>query len=115
MRGLFVAFLVGHAAVHAVMWTLPFTDATADMPFDPGHSWLLGDQRAVAVVAAGLVAVAYLATAVGWFGQTGWWPTTMLSASVMSLLLMGVFYAPWWLVGIAISGGLVVYALQAPS
>ena len=51
MRWLFFAFLLGHAAVHAVMWTLPFTDASEEMPFDPAHSWWLGDQR----VAAGLL------------------------------------------------------------
>lgn len=113
MRGLFLAFLLGHAAVHAVMWTLPFTDAVDDMPFDPAHSWLLGDQRMLAVVVAGLVAVAYVVVGLGWLGHAGWWPATMVGASALSLLLMGVFYAPWWLVGVAISGGLLVYALQA--
>lgn len=34
-------FVLGHAAVHAVMWALPFTDAIEDMPFDPAHSWWL--------------------------------------------------------------------------
>lgn len=114
MRALFFAFLAAHGAVHAVMWTLPFTDATADMPFDPAHSWLLGDQRTLAAVVAGLVTVAYLAAGAGWLAHADWWPATMVGASATSLLLMGVFFAPWWLVGIALSGGLAVYALQAP-
>jgi hypothetical protein len=43
VRWLFFAFLLGHAAVPAVMWTLPFTDATDDMPFNPAESWLFGE------------------------------------------------------------------------
>ena len=113
MRVLFFAFLLGHAAVHAVMWTLPFTGAVAEMPFDPARSWLLGDQRSLAAVLAGLVAVAYVAAGAGWLGHAAWWPATMIGASALSLLLMALFFAPWWLVGIVLSGGLMVYALQA--
>lgn len=115
MRWLFVLFLLGHAAVHAVMWTLPFTDATSEMPFNPAHSWLLGDQRITAVVLAGLVTAAYLTAAAGWLGHAAWWPATMIGASALSLLLMVLFFVPWWLIGIVLSGGLMIYALQATS
>lgn len=115
MRGLFFAFLLGHAAVHAVMWTLPFTDATNDMPFNPAESWLLGEQRNLAAVAAGLVTVAYLVAATGWLAHASWWQPAMVGASALSLLLMGLYFSPWWLVGIVLSGGLAVWALQAGS
>lgn len=113
MRALFFVFMLGHAAVHAVMWTLPFTDATSDMPFDPAHSWLLGEQRTAAVALAALVSVAYIVAGVGWLATASWWPATMLGASALSLLLMAAFFTPWWLIGIAISGALAVYGLQA--
>lgn len=115
MRWLFFAFLLGHAAVHVVMWTLPFTDAIKDMPFNPARSWLLGDQRVAAVVLAGVVAVGFAIAGVGWLLDAQWWPVSMASASALSLLLMALFFAPWWLVGIALSGGLALYAFRARS
>jgi hypothetical protein len=115
VRWLFFAFLLGHAAVPAVMWTLPFTDATDDMPFNPAESWLFGEQRNLAAVAAGLVTVAYLVAAVGWLAHASWWPPAMVAASTLSLLPMGLFFSPWWLVGIVLSGGLAVWAIQAGS
>ncbi|HSJ22244.1 MAG TPA: hypothetical protein VK964_16870 [Nocardioidaceae bacterium] len=115
MRWLFFAFLLGHAAVHVVMWTLPFTDAIKDMPFNPAHSWWFGDQRIAAVLLAGVVAVGYVIAGVGWLLDAQWWPVSMASTSALSLLLMMLFFAPWWLVGIALSGGLAIYALQALS
>ncbi len=113
MRWLFFAFVLGHAGVHAVMWTLPFTDAVDDMPFDPAHSWWLGDQRVAAVLLAGVIAAVYVVAGAAWLGDASWWPTAMIGASALSLLLMVLFFAPWWLVGIALSSGLAVYGLQA--
>lgn len=113
MRVLFITFLFGHAGVHAVMWTLPFTDATADMPFDPAHSWLLGDSRTVAVAVAGLATVAFAVAAVAYGLQVSWWPPVMLAAAAVSLLLMAVWFSPWWTVGIGLSAALAVYAWQA--
>lgn len=113
MRIVFFVFLLGHAAVHAVMWTLPFTPATQDMPFDPARSWVLGDQRVVAVVLAAVVTIAYVVAGAGWLTHAPWWPVTMVGASGLSLLLMVLYFTPWWLVGVALSGGLAVYGLAA--
>jgi len=105
-------FLLGHAAVHAVMWTLPFTDAKQDMPFDPGHSWLFGDNRLLAVVLAGIAAVTFAVTAIGYLSAAAWWPSAMLTAAAASLLLMVAYFTPWWLIGIALSSALAIYAWQ---
>ena len=113
MRTLFVMFLLGHAAVHGVMWTLPFTPAASDMPFNPAHSWVWGESRAVAVVLAGLATVAFGAAAFGFAIEAGWWPPVMVAAAVVSLALMLVYFSPYWLVGIVLSAVLAVYALQA--
>lgn len=113
MRLLLGAFLFGHGAVHAVMWTLPFTDAVADMPFDPGHSWLLGDQHGLGAAGAALATLLYVATGIGYLVEATWWPATMIAGSVVSLALMGLFMASWWLVGIVISVALIVVAARA--
>lgn len=113
MRALAILFLLGHAIVHGVMWTLPFTDAVEDMPFDPSHSWLVDDGRILAVVLAGTAAVGFVVTALGVGIDAAWWPTAMLAATVVSLVLMVVTFTPWWLVGIGIDLALVVVALQA--
>lgn len=113
MRTVLAALLAGHAAVHAVMWTLPFTDATREMPFDPGHSWMFGDSRVPAVVLAGVATLAFAVSAVGVLLQAAWWPVAMLVASVVSLVLMIGWFTPWWLVGIALSGGLALFAWQS--
>ncbi len=113
MRLLVAAFLLGHAAVHAVMWTLPFTSAASDMPFDPGHSWVWGESRLVALVLAGLATVAFAVTSVGHAVNAGWWPTVMVVAAVVSLVLMVLYLSLYWSVRIVLSAGLLVYALQA--
>lgn len=112
VRLVFAAFLFGHAAVHAVMWTLPFTDATTDMPFDPSRSWLLGTSRTLAVVVAGLATVGFVVAPVGYLVGAGWWPAVMFLAAVVSLLLMILYFTPWWSVGIVLSAGVAVYAWQ---
>jgi len=69
-RFLFVGFLIAHGLVHLAIWLMPKPEQKA--PFDPGHSWLLGDQKTVAVVLA-VTAAALLV-----FGRTpvggGVWP-----------------------------------------
>lgn len=113
MRIALSVFLVGHAAVHAVMWTLPFTDATSDMPFDPADSWLLGHRPWLAVGVAGAAAAGFLAAAAGLALQTSWWPPVLAVAAVVSLLLMGLYWTAYWSVGIALGVGLAVYAVLA--
>jgi hypothetical protein len=113
MKWLLATFLFGHAAVHAVMWSLPFTDAADDMPFDPAHSWLLGHIRVPAVTLAGLATVTFVVAAVGYLVSAGWWPAVMLAGAAVSLLLMLLTITPWWSVGIVLSAGLAVYAWQA--
>jgi hypothetical protein len=112
MRVLFALFLIGHGVVHSVMWGLPFTEAVSDMPFDPGHSWLLGTQHTVGAVGAGLATLLYAATAIGYLAEATWWPASMLAGSVVSLTLMALFMSPWWLVGILMSAALIGVAVR---
>lgn len=43
-RSLFIAFLVAHGLVHLAIWLMP-KPADDKAPFDPDHSWLVGDQK----------------------------------------------------------------------
>lgn len=113
MRIALALLLVGHAAVHAVMWTLPFTDAVDDMPFDPADSWVLGHRPEVALVLAGATAAGLLGTAAGVALAASWWPPLLATSAVASLLLMGLFLSRYWTVGIALSIALAIYALRA--
>jgi hypothetical protein len=113
MRVLLAVFLIGHAGVHAVMWTLPFTGAIRDMPFNPAHSWLLGDSRLIAVVLAAAAAAGFTATAVGYLLDTAWWPLVMLASAAVSLLLMAAYFSRWWSLGILLSAALAGYAWTA--
>jgi hypothetical protein len=113
MRIVFALLLFGHASVHAVMWTLPFTDAATELPFEPGTSWLLGDQRLLALVLAGLATAGFALVGVGYLLHAAWWPAALLAAGGVSLVLMILFFVPWWAVGIVISGALVVAAVRA--
>jgi hypothetical protein len=46
-RLLFIGFLIAHGLVHLAIWLMP-KPPDQKAPFDPGHSWLLGDQKTVA-------------------------------------------------------------------
>ena len=113
MRIALALLLVCHGAVHAVMWTLPLTDAVDDMPFDPADSWALGHRPTIGLALAGATAAGLLGAAVGVAFGTSWWPPVLATSAVVSLLLMGLFLSRYWAVGIALSAALVVYGLRA--
>ncbi|MCO5322052.1 MAG: hypothetical protein M9922_11725 [Microthrixaceae bacterium] len=74
VRVLFVTFLIGHTAVRGVMWTLPFSDAVNDMPFNPADSWLIGRRPTVAAAMAGTAAIEFVLAAGGFAARSSWWP-----------------------------------------
>jgi hypothetical protein len=79
---------------------------------DTSHSWLVGHARAVSLVLA-LTAGPLIATAgVGVLSHQAWWSLVGLAGGALSLALFGLFFTPWWLVAIAISGSLDVAALR---
>ena len=56
-RLLFIGFLIAHGLVHLAIWLLP-RPSDQEAPFDPDHSWLLGDQQTVAALLAVTAAAA---------------------------------------------------------
>jgi len=116
MRVLISLFLAAHGVVHGVMWALPYSaEARADLPMDPSHSWLLGDLRGPGLVVALATTAAFLVAAGAYLADAGWWPFAAITATALSLLLLGLFFSPWWLIGLAIDAAILFAAWRAPS
>ena len=114
MRQLAALFLAGHGWVHGVMWALPYSaEARADLPMDPAHSWLIGDARAFGLAFGIATAVAFMVAAGAVLMDAGWWPWAVIVASVLSVVLMALFFSPWWGIGFAIDAVLLVVAWRA--
>jgi hypothetical protein len=110
IRALLGAFIVAHGLLTAFIWVGP---ASADAPFRATHSWLVGDARPVAVVIALVAAAGFVLAGVGFIGEQAWWASTGIGAGAVALLLMGLFFNPWLLAGIAISAGILFAGIQA--
>jgi hypothetical protein len=99
-------FLIAHGLVHLAVW-VPAPEQ--DAPFDPGHSWLLGEirrpARAVAATAAALLSVAGILVLAG--AHAG---AAVVGAAV-SVALVGLTFHPWLLGAVAIDVAVAVVAL----
>jgi hypothetical protein len=106
-RFLFIGFLIAHGLVHLAIWLLP-KPADQKAPFDPDHSWLLGDQKTVAVILAVAAATFLVAGGLGIWAQAGWWRTAATIGLATSLGLMIVYFTPWFLFIEGVNAALVV-------
>jgi len=106
-RLLFIAFLIAHGLVHLAIWLMP-RPAEEKAPFDPDHSWLLGNQKTVAVVLAVMAAVLLLAGGLGLWAHAGLWRGVAAIGLAISLGLMVVYFNPWYLFIGAINAALIV-------
>jgi hypothetical protein len=114
MRVLASAFLIGHGLVHGIMWALTHSEeALADLPMDPSHSWLLGDVRACSLGFALVTTVAFVVAAASFLADAGWWPWAAIVASALSVVLLGLFFIPWWGFGFAIDAAILFAAWRA--
>jgi hypothetical protein len=102
--------LIVHGVLHIFIWS---PRASAGAPMDTGRSWLLGDKRVLSLTVAITAGVLIAAAGFGFLSDQAWWSMVGLAGGVLSLGLFGLFFTPWWLVGIAISAGLVVASLRA--
>jgi hypothetical protein len=97
MNLLFGLFLVAHGLVHGLFMVPRPPDAGASWPFDPSESWLLnqiGVEPDLARAIAGILPADWLR------------PIAIASASV-SLILLGIFFHPWLVIGIAIDAAIL--------
>lgn len=118
MRFLIAAFFVGHGLVHGIMFGLPFSaQASADLPYNPSHSWLIGDRQSLGFGIALVVTVAFAVAAAAYVGRASWWPGATMVAAALSLVLLALYFTRWWTVGILISVALAAAAwrVQQPA
>lgn len=106
-RFLFIGFLIAHALVHLAIWLMP-KPSDQKVPFDPGHSWLLGDQKTVAVLLAVIAAVLLMAGGLGLWAHAGWWRSVAAIGLAASFGLMVVYFNPWYLFIEGVNAALIV-------
>lgn len=104
---LFIVFLILHAAIHVAIWATP-KPGDAKMPFDAAHSWLLGNQRALAVALALAAAALLLTAAVGLMAHGEWWRPVAVAGLAVSFVLMVVYFHPWFLFAQALNAALIL-------
>ena len=106
-RVLFIAFLLLHAGIHVAIWATP-ASKDPKAPFDAGHSWLLGDQRALVLVLA-LVAAGFLVVAgIGLWAHAEWWRPAVVVGLAVSFGLMVLYFNPWFLFIEVVNAGLIL-------
>jgi hypothetical protein len=118
MRFLVAAFFVGHGLVHGTMFSLPFSaQARADLPYNPSHSWLIGDTRFLSLIVALTVTLAFVVAGAAYLVRADCWPAATLAAAALSVLLLALYFTRWWSVGLLISIALAVVAwrVQQPA
>jgi hypothetical protein len=101
-------FLRAHGLVHLAVW-LP--EPKEDAPFDPRHSWLLGDARLPAQALALAACVALLVAGVLVLVGAGIGPALAIAGAVVSLVLVLLTFHLWLLAAVAIDTAIAVVAL----
>jgi hypothetical protein len=104
------SFLVAHGVVTAAIWASP---GKGGEPFRATHSWLLGDARSLAVALAMVATTGFVLAGVGFLTHQSWWGAFGIGAGALALVLMALYFNPWLLAGIAISGGILYAGVQA--
>jgi hypothetical protein len=111
IRLLIAAFLIGHGLVHGIMFSLPYNaQASADLPYNLSHSWLLGTTRSLGLAVALAVTLAFVVVGAAFLGHVNWWPAATLVAAALSVGLLVLYFTRWWSVGIVISAAVAVVA-----
>ncbi len=109
-RILLGGLVVAHGLVTAAVWASP---ARGGAPFRATHSWLLGDARPLAVALALVAALGFVLAGTGFLAHQAWWGAAGAGAGAVALVLMVLYFNPWLLAGIAISGGVFYAGVQA--
>lgn len=104
---LFIAFLIADGLVHLAIWLIP-KPADQETPFEPDHSWLLGDRKTVAVLLAVMAAVLLVGACLGLWASAGWWRSVAVIGLVTSFGLMVVFFNRWFLFIEVVNAALIV-------
>ncbi|HEX9043653.1 MAG TPA: hypothetical protein VF802_01385 [Candidatus Limnocylindrales bacterium] len=121
---LVVAFLAVHALIHASFMQSrpPATAGGPAWPFDLAHSWMLtpigldgSATRAIGVVLLAIVLVGYAAAALAVLGPVpgSVFVPAIVTASIASVVMLAVFFSPWFVLGFVIDAALIWAVLAA--
>jgi hypothetical protein len=107
--------VVVHGFLTAAIWLPKYkeVEGASIQPPDSSHSWLFGDARGLALALAMTAALLLVIAGAAFLTHQTWWPAAGLIAGAVSLSLFVLFFSPWWVIAVAISGGLVIAALRA--
>jgi hypothetical protein len=110
LRVLLGLFVVAHGLVTLGIWTAPVTEKA---PFNPSHSWLLGDARTFAITLAVVAAITFVVAGGGFLAHQDWWAISGIAAGAVAVVLMGLYFNPWLPAGVVISGAVLYAGIQA--
>jgi hypothetical protein len=110
IRILLGLFVIVHGSITFGIWAAPVPEQA---PFNPNHSWLLGDTRTLAVVLAVVAAIAFVVTGGGFLAQQDWWAAAAVAAGAVAVVLMALYFNPWLSAGILISAAILYAGAQA--
>ena len=108
MSALLGVFLIAHGLVHLAIWLMPLQP---DAPFDPRHSWLLGQIEVPARLLAAIAGAAFCLAGVLGIADAEPAAPTALAASAVSLILIALTFNPWLLLAIAIDVAIAIDAI----
>jgi hypothetical protein len=107
----FVIYVIAHGLMHGIVFLFP---SGSSSPFDPYSSWLLEPLglsamglKIVAMSLAVAAGVVFLGTGVNYFASGVVKTRSTVLASVISLVLLVVFFSPWLMVGVLIDLGFI--------
>jgi sulfite exporter TauE/SafE len=107
VRFLFIGFLIAHGLVHLTVWLMP-KPADGKAAFDVNHSWLLGNQRTVAVVLAISASALLVVGGLGLWAHANWWRSVAVIGLAASFGLMVLYFNSWYLFIESVNAGLIV-------
>ena len=107
LRTAFGVLVVIHGLLTILIWA-PSPNPRA--PMNTSRSWLFGDARTTSLVLAITAGALITLAGVGLLTHQDWWSMPGLLGGSLSLVLFGLFFTPWWLLGIIISSTLLVAA-----
>ena len=101
--------LTAHALITAAVWVAPLLP---DAPFNPAHSWLLGETRHVSLPTSIALAVALAGTGLGVLLDQSWWAPLGLAGGIGAALFTVVYFHPWLSLAIVINAGIALVTTQ---
>ncbi len=109
LRTLGGVFLIVHALITLAVWVAPLLP---DAPFNPAHSWLVGDSRTITVPTSILLAVALATTGIGVLLGQPWWAPLGLTTGITATAFVVIYFNPWLSLAIAINAAIAIGAAQ---